>query len=241
MARLGAVAFGAFGAFGAMFFAGCGGTEVQGIVREEGTGEPLSGALVQVGGETARTDEGGAFELEVDDDAPALLEVEAIGYEPQKIDVNMDDGRALPSDVSLKKESEERQQTRARFAEERERLEAQEEKIEAEERQLFEARRDFMRQRGAIDDREQTRQQLESEQKRLEEAEAKHEAEERALYEARRDFETGAIDTWTAPARTEQAVGAEEDADEASEEAADRVRKADEEAAERAEEARDER
>lgn len=258
-ARLGATTLATFGVFGALSFAGCSGTEVQGIVREEATGEPLSGATVRVGDETVRTDEGGVFEVEVDDDAPALIEVEAVGYEPQQVDLDMQDGAPLPADIGLAQESDERVQTRARFAEEQRRLEEAERKLEADEYELYKARRDFRGQGVPAAQRDQTMQQFDAWERRLEAAEEKHEAEERALYEARRDFDAGNIDTWTAPTRTDSMNGsmngatnddAAEDAQDAAEEraerakdesedAADRIRKADEEAAERAEEQRE--
>lgn len=251
MARLGAIAL------VAMVFAGCSGTEVKGIVREEG-GEPLEGANVQVGDETAVTDEEGAFELEVDDDAPAKLEVDAVGYDRTEIDLNMEDGGALPSDVSLKKESDERIQTRARLAEEQERLDACEDELEADERRLFEARRAFDGQTRPASHRQAAMQQFDAWQARIDAEEEKLEAEERSLYEARRDFDSYMIDTWT-PSNAANREGDElsdeasddaedaredqlerdkdaaEDAEDAAEDAAEKRKDAEEEAAERAE------
>jgi hypothetical protein len=66
----------------ALLLAGCAGTEVQGIVRDESTGEPLEGATVQIGDESGRTDESGRFELDVDDDDMGRVKVDKEGYAP---------------------------------------------------------------------------------------------------------------------------------------------------------------
>lgn len=127
--------------------AGCGGTEVRGFVREEGTGEPLRGATVKVGDETARTDESGFFELETDVGQASRLEVEAPGYEPKVVNVAADaDLDTIISDVELAKESQERQQARQQFDEAERMIEEAEQKVEQAERKLYEARRDFEQQ-----------------------------------------------------------------------------------------------
>lgn len=61
--------------------AGCGGVDVQGIVRDERTGEPLPGAKVMIGEEETATDYRGFFELEVDEDEASQMRVNKSGYE----------------------------------------------------------------------------------------------------------------------------------------------------------------
>jgi hypothetical protein len=61
--------------------AGCSGVDVQGIVRDERTGEPLPGAKVMIGDEETATDYRGFFELEVDEDEASEMRVNKSGYE----------------------------------------------------------------------------------------------------------------------------------------------------------------
>jgi hypothetical protein len=60
--------------------AGCSGVDVQGIVRDERTGEPLPGAKVMIGDEETATDYRGFFELEVDEDEASEMRVNKSGY-----------------------------------------------------------------------------------------------------------------------------------------------------------------
>jgi hypothetical protein len=122
---------------------GCGGTEVRGYVREEGTGEPLRGATVSVGGESTQTDASGFYELEADIEQPARLEVQAPGYEQKNLIVSDEGLDTIISDVELAKESQERQQTRQEFDDAERMLEEAERNVEDAERKVFEARRDF--------------------------------------------------------------------------------------------------
>ncbi|MCW8140588.1 MAG: carboxypeptidase regulatory-like domain-containing protein [Planctomycetota bacterium] len=80
--------------------AGCGGTEVQGIVRDERTGEPLPGATVRIGDDETSTDYRGFYELRVRDDRQQL-QVEKEGYEPYTEDVRFEGIDQAIQDVDL--------------------------------------------------------------------------------------------------------------------------------------------
>jgi hypothetical protein len=71
--------------------AGCSGVDVQGIVRDERTGEPLPGATVKIGDEETATDYRGFFELEVDEDEASKMHVNKSGYETYTESVSFDD------------------------------------------------------------------------------------------------------------------------------------------------------
>lgn len=63
--------------------AGCGGTTYQGVIRDDVTQEPIPGARVAIGEETAEADELGFYQMEVsDDDMPHTVRVAAPGYFP---------------------------------------------------------------------------------------------------------------------------------------------------------------
>lgn len=153
--------------------AGCGGTEVKGIIRDEDSGEPLPGAIVRMGDESTRTGPGGFYELEVDvdDDEPAQVMVGAPGYEPKAMLVTIDDDNDIVySDIELKKEFSEqeyrrRQQELQMHQMELERLQQQERKQQTEL------------------ERQQTQQDLDQVEQRVEEAERKVEEAEQRLEE----------------------------------------------------------
>ena len=67
-------------AFASLALFGCA-TDVNGVVRDATTLEPIEGATVCIGDESATTDEQGYYSLDVDeDDAPQTFRVEAVGY-----------------------------------------------------------------------------------------------------------------------------------------------------------------
>ncbi|MCO5167132.1 MAG: carboxypeptidase-like regulatory domain-containing protein [Planctomycetes bacterium] len=80
--------------------AGCGGVDVQGIVRDERTGEPLPGATVRIGDEETSTDYRGFYELRVPEDRQQL-QVEKEGYEPYTEDVRFQGIDQAIQDVDL--------------------------------------------------------------------------------------------------------------------------------------------
>lgn len=86
-----------------LFFAGCA-TDVNGVVRDSETNQPIAGAVVQIGEESTATDSEGFYTLKADgdDDDPQRFHVAAPGYmavsdvrildsenEPAKIDFNL--------------------------------------------------------------------------------------------------------------------------------------------------------
>jgi hypothetical protein len=67
-------------AFASLALFGCA-TDVNGVVRDATTLEPIEGATVRIGDEAATTDEQGYYSLDVDeDDDPQTFRVEAVGY-----------------------------------------------------------------------------------------------------------------------------------------------------------------
>lgn len=67
-------------AFASLALFGCA-TDVNGVVRDATTLEPIEGATVRIGDESAVTDEQGYYSLDVDeDDDPQTFRVEAVGY-----------------------------------------------------------------------------------------------------------------------------------------------------------------
>lgn len=86
--------------------AGCADIEMRGIVRDEGTGEPLPGATVRVGDSSTTTDRTGYYSLEVDEsDEPKQIFVDKAGYEPFTEQVTLDDVESdeVFQDIELKK------------------------------------------------------------------------------------------------------------------------------------------
>jgi hypothetical protein len=61
--------------------AGCSNVELQGIVRDQSTGDPLPGATVRVGEDETETDYRGFYELEVDEEEAREIMVDKTGYE----------------------------------------------------------------------------------------------------------------------------------------------------------------
>jgi len=89
-----------------VFAAGCSQIDVKGIVREEGTGEPLPGAAIRVGEHTTTTDLTGYYELEVDeeDGEPQQVHVTKAGYEAFSEQVAFDeDADEIFQDIELQK------------------------------------------------------------------------------------------------------------------------------------------
>jgi hypothetical protein len=99
MRKLGALAIVAL-------FAGCSTIDVRGFVRDEDTGEPLSGATVRVGDDEVKSDSGGFYEIGVDDDDDYRHRVYVTkeGYEAatESLDVD-DDDEEIHKDLRLKK------------------------------------------------------------------------------------------------------------------------------------------
>lgn len=94
------------------FSAGCAEIEMRGIVREEGSGEPLPGATVRVGDRSTTTDLTGYYNLEVDEsDEPKQIFVDKAGYEPFTEQVTLDDDETdeVFQDIELKKQQSEGQ------------------------------------------------------------------------------------------------------------------------------------
>lgn len=92
------------------FAAGCAEVEMRGIVREEGSGEPLPGATVRVGDRSTTTDLTGYYDLEVDEsDEPKQIFVDKAGYEPFTEQVTIDDDEIdeVFQDIELKKQERE--------------------------------------------------------------------------------------------------------------------------------------
>lgn len=81
--------------------AGCGGVDVQGIVRDERTGEPLPGATVKIGEEEATTDYRGFYELEVDEEEAQQLSVDKQGYRQFSEDVSFEGVDEVIQDIDL--------------------------------------------------------------------------------------------------------------------------------------------
>ncbi len=97
-----------------LFAAGCAEIEMRGIVREEGSGEPLPGATVRVGDRSTTTDLTGYYNLEVDEsDDPKQIFVDKAGYEPftEQVTLDDDDVEEVFQDIELKKESTQRDAT----------------------------------------------------------------------------------------------------------------------------------
>jgi hypothetical protein len=73
--------------------AGCGSVDVRGFVRDEDTGEPLPGATVRIGDDETQTDQGGFYEISIDDDdddTPRMY-VSKSGYEARSESIEFDD------------------------------------------------------------------------------------------------------------------------------------------------------
>lgn len=81
--------------------AGCGSVDVQGIVRDERTGEPLPGATVRIGDEEATTDYRGFYELSVDPGDARELSVEKPGYRSFNEDVSFEGVDEVIQDIDL--------------------------------------------------------------------------------------------------------------------------------------------
>ncbi len=99
------------------FLSGCA-TDVNGVVRDSETNQPIAGAVVQIGEESTATDSEGFYSLKADgdDDDPQKFHVAAPGYmavsdvrildsenEPAKIDFNL---RATQAERTRNGESE---------------------------------------------------------------------------------------------------------------------------------------
>mgnify|MGYP001261763372 CR=1 FL=1 len=92
------------------FTAGCAEVEMRGIVREQGSGEPLPGATVRVGDRSTTTDLTGYYNLEVDEsDEPKQIFVDKAGYESftEQVTIDDDDMEEIFQDIELKKEQRE--------------------------------------------------------------------------------------------------------------------------------------
>ena len=86
--------------------AGCADIQMRGIVREEGTGEPLPGATVRVGDKTTTTDLTGYYNLEVDEsDDTKQIFVDKAGYVPfsEQVTLSGDDIKEMFQDIELRK------------------------------------------------------------------------------------------------------------------------------------------
>lgn len=81
--------------------AGCGSVDVQGIVRDERTGEPLPGATVRIGDDETETDYRGFYELSVDEDEAKELSVDKPGYRAFSEDVSFEGVEEVIQDVDL--------------------------------------------------------------------------------------------------------------------------------------------
>lgn len=94
------------GALALMALAGCGSIDVRGFVRDEDTGEPLPGANIRIGDEETRSDEGGFYEMSIDDDDDDTqrVYVSKSGYEAtsEKLEFDDDDDE-VHKDLRLQK------------------------------------------------------------------------------------------------------------------------------------------
>lgn len=94
------------GALAVVFAAGCSAIDVKGVVREEGTGQPLPGAAVMIGDESTTTDIRGFYHLEVDenDGEPQNMHVQKAGYNAFSEQVSFDeDADEILQDIELQK------------------------------------------------------------------------------------------------------------------------------------------
>lgn len=160
--------------------AGCGGTEVKGIIRDEDSGEPLPGAIVRMGDESTRTGPGGFYELEVDvdDDEPAQVMVGAPGYEPKSMLVTIDDDNDIVySDIELKKEFS--QQEYERLQQELRQHQREHERLQQQQQQQTEQER-----RRTQQDLDEVEQQVEEAEQKIEKAEQQLEESEQQLEES---------------------------------------------------------
>lgn len=99
-----------------VFFVGCGGMDVRGIVRDEGTGEPLPGATVRIGDRSTTTDLTGYYNIEVDGgDDPQQIHVQKAGYEAFSEQVTFDrDADEIYHDIELRSAQERERQEQKR-------------------------------------------------------------------------------------------------------------------------------
>lgn len=81
--------------------AGCSNVEVQGIVRDQATGDPLPGATVRVGEDMTETDYRGFYEIEVDEDKAREIMVDKTGYESYSQPVELTGVDQVIQDVEL--------------------------------------------------------------------------------------------------------------------------------------------
>jgi hypothetical protein len=182
--------------------AGCGGTEIKGIVRDEESGEPLPGAIVRVGDETTRTGVGGFYDLEVDvdDDEPAQMSIGAPGYAPKSMIMSIDeDQETVYSDIGLKKEF-----SRQEF--DRQHLELQRRQIEQDRRDLQQEKRELEEQRKEQGARRSTQQELEQVEQNVQEAERAVEDAAEHLDDVEQDLQQPE-DSWTPVDPVEQPEG----------------------------------
>jgi hypothetical protein len=179
--------------------AGCGGTEIKGIVRDEESGQPLPGAIVRIGDETTRTGAGGFYELDVDveDHEPAQVMVGAAGYEPNSMIVTFDEDQdTVYSDIDLKKEF-----SRREF--DREQLDLQRRQLEQDRRDFEREKRELDKQRKQQDVTRPTQQELEQ---NVQEAEQAVEDAAEQLDEVEKDVQQS-DDTWTPVEPVDQPEG----------------------------------
>lgn len=119
--RLNLITGGCAALVASLFLSGCA-TDVNGVVRDSETNQPIPGATVRIGEESTSTDSEGYYSLEADgdDDDPQKFHVAAPGYmsvsdvrilddenEPAKIDFNL---RATQAQRKLSGESERAQE-----------------------------------------------------------------------------------------------------------------------------------
>lgn len=84
-----------------LLVAGCSHVEVQGIVRDQATGDPLPGATVRIGADMTSTDYRGYYEMEVDKEPQQPLLVDKPGYEAFRQDVELEGVEQVIHDVNL--------------------------------------------------------------------------------------------------------------------------------------------
>lgn len=140
--------------------AGCGGTEVRGVVRDQDSGQPLQGAVVQVDDQSTRTDPGGFYKLEIDieDDEPAQFMVNAPGYEQKSILANFDEDQdTVYSDIELKKEFSEKEYRR-------EQLDIQNDQLQRQQQELMHQQQELQWQQQQLKRQQQQQEQLDQQQ-----------------------------------------------------------------------------
>ncbi|MCO5171135.1 MAG: carboxypeptidase-like regulatory domain-containing protein [Planctomycetes bacterium] len=147
-----------------LFFAGCGGMDVRGIVRDESTGEPLPGATVRIGERSTTTDLTGYYNLEVDGrDDPQQIHVQKAGYEAFSEQVTFDrDADEIYHDIELRSAEERRQQQQQMNGQQQQRegdLQRDQQQLQREQEQLQREQEELLREQQRLQEQNGLQQQ----------------------------------------------------------------------------------